>query len=591
MFVIITSTNPCYIFPSSAVVALSTTKLILPSYRFMMKSNLVQTRSSILTETRRKKGTIGPIFVTKSNNNSNNGILSNETIKKQKYQELISSSNLSLAPMMEYTDRHFRKLVSLLSTKTLCYTEMVAANALVHERLDSMKKVSMGEHELLSKDNDNEVEEVDQERRYRNHEESLLDIEQYGYDMSYIRRFLGQYSSTTPSSIKQHNPTVLQLGGSDPDMLQEATEIVTQVTNRGYCDYTAINLNCGCPSPKVAGKGNFGASLMNDPYLVRDIVSSMDRGTNSNIPITVKCRIGTDESLIQNGLQFNTKNYAAIDEEEEYKQLCNFIEIVASSGVVTDFQIHARIAVLNKNFSPSDNRKIPSLKYHYVRRLVEDYPELHFSLNGGVDTLTQVKEELDLCPGMNGVMVGRAWAAQPWSFAMADQILYNNDSTAVKPKNRLEVLQEYGKYADYEEQNWDPVKIRRFIIKAITPLFAGEPNGKKYRIALDEIAGLPKKEAMMRKSNSQSKKEKISMKSLSVPVSELIMNAALENLSEEVLLRTPEESYERLLTASKKSSDIDSITGGCIPLMSRSQITNEWQDERKEEEKNSRIKL
>ena len=76
-------------------------------------------------------------------------------------------------------------------------------------------------------------------------------------------------------------------------MLYEATDIVTEVTNCGCCDYTTINLNCGCPqlSPKVAGKGCFGASLMNEAYLVRDIVQAMDKGTNSNTPITVKCPI------------------------------------------------------------------------------------------------------------------------------------------------------------------------------------------------------------------------------------------------------------------------------------------------------------
>ncbi len=492
--------------------------------------------------------------------NGSNTSLNNLSIKEQKHQELISCSKLSLAPMMEYTDRHFRKLVSLLSTNTLCYTEMVAANALVHERLDSKKKLVTGEEHNDIINNDGEY--------YRNQEEVSLDIQEYGYDMSYLRRFLGQYSSSTPTNIKNHNPTVLQLGGSDPDMLQEATEIVTEVTKRGYCDYTAINLNCGCPSPKVAGKGNFGASLMNDPHLVRDIVQSMDKGTNSNIPITVKCRIGTDECLVENGLQFTKLNYQNINEEEEYKRLCRFVDIVASSGVVTDFQIHARIAVLNKNFSPNDNRKIPSLKYHYVRRLVEDFPELTFSLNGGVDTLSQVKVELDSCPKMTGVMVGRAWAAQPWNFAMADELLYGDiESQKSKPKNRLEVLQEFGKYADYEEENWDPVKVRRFIIKAITPLFAGEPNGKKYRIALDEIASLPKKLATGKSTGSL----------MNVPVSELIMNAALDNLSEEILLRTPEESYERLLDASRNRVE------GSSMAQSQSQIISEWQESRKNE--------
>ncbi len=500
---------------------------------------------------------------------------------------------------MEYTDRHFRKLVSLISTKTLCYTEMVAANALVHERIDSKKKAKGRE----GREGMGEAEEIQMDfYQKKNIHNSKLDVEGYGYDMTYIRRFLGQYnvdpsssssssssSSTTGSTNNQrHNPTVLQLGGSDPSMLEEATSIVNEVSSRGYCDYTAINLNCGCPSPKVAGKGNFGASLMNDPQLVRDIVRSMDVGMGGSTPITVKCRIGTDELLMnQNGgLPFNVQNYRAVDEDEEYAALCNFIETVASSGSVTDFQIHARIAVLHRNYSPTDNRKIPTLKYNYVRRLVEDFPELTFSLNGGIDSLEGVVNELESCEGLAGVMVGRAWAANPWSFAMADELLYkgsgsdgggNGDGGEVfssKPKNRLEVLQEFGKYADQEEEHWDPVKIRRFLIKAITPLFAGEPNGKRYRIALDEIAGLPKKLAQQRKSGKVNSSEKMMM---DVPVSELIMNAALDNLSEDVLLRTPEESYERLLASSTRSNN-----DGQNQNLNRSQLIKDWQDERKE---------
>mmetsp|Transcript_11350 Transcript_11350/g.13170 ORF Transcript_11350/g.13170 Transcript_11350/m.13170 type:complete len:584 (+) Transcript_11350:135-1886(+) len=484
--------------------------------------------------------------------------------RQQKTKQLISSSKLSLAPMMEYTDRHFRHLISLMSEKTLCYTEMVAANALIHERRESMQNSA---DVVNSQTNDNPYSYPSVIMQ----QESAIDIQTYNYDMSYLRRFLQQAKPPSFVTHQQHrHPTVLQLGGSDPNMLQEATSVVMDLTNRGYCDYTALNLNCGCPSPKVAGKGCFGAALMNEPTLVKKIVEGMDKGCESSMPITVKCRIGTDDDFV-----FTKKNYESnISDEEEYSKLCHFIETVASSGVVTDFQIHARIAVLNKKFSPADNRQIPTLKYQYVRKLVEDYPTLTFSLNGGVDTLDQVKEQLDMCPGLNGVMVGRALASNPWSFAMADEILYRNvDSVdgddydrSKRPKNRLEILQEYGKHADLEEEVWDPVRIRRFIIKAITPLFAGEPNGKKYRIALDEIAGLPKKQAAAERNNREVSK-------VTTPVSELIMNAALHHISEEVLLRTPQESYERLLFQSNNQRISSSV---------RSTVVREWQEARRE---------
>jgi tRNA-dihydrouridine synthase A len=449
----------------------------------------------------------------------------NDEERTEKHRQLIDASRLSLAPMMEYTDRHFRHLVRLVSSRTLLYTEMVAANALAHE-----KQRAIDEAFLEGRNNVGQT-----------------------YDDQFLRRYLGQ-GSVEPLE----GPSVLQLGGSDPQQLFQAVETVMDMTERGWCDYTAINLNCGCPSPKVAGKGCFGAALMDEPKLVSELIKAMHDGCDGKMPINVKCRIGTDSKQA-----FTSQAYSELDPEQEYSELCRFIETVASNGIVTDFSIHARIAVLQKSFSPADNRKIPPLKYDVVHRLVDTYPEFTFSLNGGVNNLSQTLSAIEDCPGLAGVMIGRGWAADPWGFAMADQLLWRSNDD--KPKNRLEVLKAYGKHADNEERLWDPVKIRRFIVKAVTPLFAGEPNAKRYRVALDEIAGRPKK--LMQQGKSLDELE---------PLSELILNAATEYLSEETLLRTPEESYERVVFEEEKRE-------GC----GRSQTLSEWQTRRKLEESSS----
>ena len=464
---------------------------------------------------------------------------SSSSIRDEKAKLLQSSTKLSLAPMMEYTDRHFRHVVRLLSSRTLLYTEMVAANAIVHERKDAIAKLR---------------------------EENIAAAEAgtppiCEYDASYLRRFLGQ-GGIAPLE----GPSVLQLGGSDPEIMAGATKAVMELTDQGYCDYTALNLNCGCPSPKVAGKGCFGAALMDDAKLVRDLTTAMHDGSGGKLPVTVKCRIGTDSDM-ENG--FTLRQYTESDAEKEYSKLCKFIEEVASAGIVSDFQIHARIAVLSKSFSPADNRKVPPLKYDYVRRLVQQYPEFTFSLNGGVDTLSGVKAEFEECPDLAGVMIGRAWAANPWSFACADSVLYGDTGEGeallgyTKPRNRLEVLQAYGKHVDAEEAEHDPVRIRRFMTKAVCSLFAGEPNAKRYRIALDEIGGRPKKLAAQ---GGNWKDDP--------PLSELILDAATKHLSEEVLLRTPEESYEKR----QKSKAAGSSVG------SASNAVADWQKLRKEED-------
>ena len=116
---------------------------------------------------------------------------------------------------------------------------------------------------------------------------------------------------------------------------------------------------------------------------------------------------------------------------------------------------------------------------------------------------------------------------------MADTLLYHDKTTTVsndhyfKPQNRLEVLKAYGLHADAEEREMDPIKIRRPILKAITNLFAGEKNARKYRIALDDLAS--------GRTNHNNQNEPL--------LSDLILNIALECLGEDVLLQSRHETY------------------------------------------------
>ena len=69
--------------------------------------------------------------------------------------------------------------------------------------------------------------------------------------------------------------------------------------------------------------------------------------------------------------------------------------------------------------------KIPELKYDWVYRLAREYPDLQFSLNGGVKTLEDAINLLnpDLHDGiqLNSVMIGRAAWHNPWIFSDADR--------------------------------------------------------------------------------------------------------------------------------------------------------------------------
>ena len=73
------------------------------------------------------------------------------------------------------------------------------------------------------------------------------------------------------------HPLALQLGGSDPEQLAAAARLATQ---HGFDE---INLNVGCPSPRVK-KARFGACLMLEPELVARAVEAMRQATHPDRP-------------------------------------------------------------------------------------------------------------------------------------------------------------------------------------------------------------------------------------------------------------------------------------------------------------------
>ena len=191
-----------------------------------------------------------------------------------------ASHRLTVAPMMDWTDRHCRSFHRLLAPNARLYTEMVHANAVV-----------LGDRE----------------------------------------RLLG----FSPGE----KPLALQLGGSEPGLLAQATRLAEAM------GYDEVNLNVGCPSDRVQA-GRFGACLMREPQLVADCVAAMRRDVA--IPVTVKCRLG-------------------VDEQEDYTSLLDFIDTVAGAGCEL-FVVHARKAWL-QGLSPKENREVPPLRYEQVYRL------------------------------------------------------------------------------------------------------------------------------------------------------------------------------------------------------------------------------
>ena len=207
-----------------------------------------------------------------------------------------------VAPMMDCTDRHERFFLRLISKNVLLYTEMIVSEAI--DRGDKKKLLSFNIRE---------------------------------------------------------KPVALQLGGSSPKLLANASKIGEEF------GYDEINLNLGCPSKKVQ-KNKFGACLIKEPNLVADCLNEMQ--TKTKLPVTVKTRIGYDDV-------------------EDYQSLFNFINLLKLTGVKT-FVIHSRKAMLGK-FTPKQNLNIPPLKYEMVYKLKKDFKDLEIIINGGIISTSQIK--------------------------------------------------------------------------------------------------------------------------------------------------------------------------------------------------------
>ncbi|MBE7418129.1 MAG: tRNA dihydrouridine(20/20a) synthase DusA [Ideonella sp.] len=201
------------------------------------------------------------------------------------------------------------------------------------------------------------------------------------------------------------HPLALQLGGSEPADLAHGARLGLQ---RGYDE---INLNCGCPSPRVQ-RGAFGACLMAEPALVRDCVRAMRDAVP--LPVTVKHRIG-------------------LDRVESYEFVRDFVGTVGEGGCEV-FIVHARNAWL-AGLSPKANREVPPLRHNVVVRLKRDFPRWTFVVNGGVADRAQVEHEL---ARVDGVMIGRAAYHDPWRLREWETAAFGAQSADAPDRDEVE---------------------------------------------------------------------------------------------------------------------------------------------------------
>lgn len=182
----------------------------------------------------------------------------------------------------------------------------------------------------------------------------------------------------------QERPAGIQLFGDDPNTMAEAAKIAM--------DYgpNSIDINMGCPAPKVA-KNGCGAALMRDPDLCGKIVEAVKRAVP--VPVTVKIRKGWDSHLV------------------------NAVEVakICESAGADAIAVHGRTR---------EQMYMPGVDWDIIAQ-VKQAVKIPVIGNGDVDSAQSAALMLKQT-GCDMVMVGRAALGNPWIFQQINAYLTNS---------------------------------------------------------------------------------------------------------------------------------------------------------------------
>lgn len=169
-------------------------------------------------------------------------------------------------------------------------------------------------------------------------------------------------------------PASVQIFGTEPAVMAEIAEKLNQ------SDADIIDINMGCPTPKITKNGE-GSALMLNPNLAGKIISAVSKATNK--PVTVKIRKGWDESNV------NAVEIAKIAEDNGAKAIA----------------IHGRTR--EQFYSGKSDR--------YIIASVKEAVSIPVIGNGDVFSPEDAKEML-IKTNCDAVMIGRGAQGNPWVF-------------------------------------------------------------------------------------------------------------------------------------------------------------------------------
>lgn len=249
---------------------------------------------------------------------------------------------LCLAPMAGYTDAGLRRVCRLWGAEYM-YTEMVSAKAVVY-----------GDRKTAA-----------------------------------LARIYGD-----------EGPVAVQMFGNEEDILARAAEILSAGVP-GYARPVAIDINMGCPVPKVYGNGD-GSALMRDPELIRRIVRAVTASTD--LPVTVKLRAGIDRAHV------------------------NAVEcaLATEDGGAAAVAVHGRTRA--EMYAGRADRT--------VIRDVKAALQIPVIANGDITSAAEAENMLRMT-GADGLMIARGAIGNPFVFSEILAAIDNRPYTPPSPRERM----------------------------------------------------------------------------------------------------------------------------------------------------------
>lgn len=241
---------------------------------------------------------------------------------------------------------------------------------------------------------------------------------------------------------ENENPISMQIFGSDVESMSEAAEVVSQCSD-------ILDINLGCPAPKVVKNGD-GSKLLLNLDLARKIIEEVVK--KSFKPVTVKIRKGWDEEHIVT------------------EQIARIVEEAGASAII----VHGRTR--NEFYSGK-------VDLDAIKKVKEN---VSIPVIGNGDILSE-EDAINMFQytGCDGIMIGRGSLGNPWIFKRICYFLETGERIEeISDKDKIDVLKEHFELLlKYKGEYTATREIRKFVSWYVK----GMPNASKVKGKINQI--------------------------------------------------------------------------------------------------------